>query len=132
MAMTQGSGTHPSPALSHLRWPRRHPADSPDQMAEWQRAAGLDLAQRKTGVQILDVGQVDQHVACELAEAVEVAADHLELEGAGAADVVAADDFGDFPDGLFQGRQHVARVLRSIKPYKGQHAQTDLVAVDLG
>lgn len=43
-------------------------------MPQRQRAAGLDLSQRETGVQVLDVGQVDEDLARELAEAVEVAA----------------------------------------------------------
>ncbi len=102
------------------------------QMAQRQRAASLHLAQREAGVHILHIGQVDQHLARELAEGVEVAAHHLQLKGACAADVVAADDFGNLADRLFQRMQHVAAVAVGVQPHKGQHAQAHFLAVDLG
>ena len=56
------------------------------QMPQWQGAAGLDLAERKTGVQVFHVGQVDQVLQGKLAEGFEVLRHHLQLKGAGAAD----------------------------------------------
>ncbi len=102
------------------------------QMAQRQGTAGLHLAQREAGVQVFHIRQVDQHLARELAEGVEVAAHHLQLKGAGAADVVAADDLGNLADRLFQRVQHVAAVAVGVEPHKGQHAQAHLLAVDLG
>jgi hypothetical protein len=62
-----------------------------EQMRERQSARGLHFAERKAGVQVFHVGQVDQHFARETAEFAQVGADDLQLEGAGAADVEARD-----------------------------------------
>ena len=101
-------------------------------MPQRQRGAGFHFAERKTGVQVFHIRQIDQHVARELAEAVQVAADDLQFKRAGAADVVAADDFGNLADGVFERLQYVSAVARRVQAHEGQHAQADLVAVDLG
>jgi secreted PhoX family phosphatase len=114
------------------------PAEVPESLAGkrglrrgW-RPARLHLAQRKAGVDVFHVRQVDQHLARELREAVQVARDHLQLEGAGAADVVAGHDLRDLADRLLHLARALAGVAVGVQPHEGQHAQADLVAVDLG
>lgn len=101
-------------------------------MLQRQRAAGLDLTERKAGVQILDVGQVDQDRAGKLGEGIEIPRNHLQFEGARPADVVARHHLRNFADRFFQLARHVAGVAVGVQPHKGQHAQANLVAVDLG
>src|SRR5213595_2566391 len=95
-------------------------------------AARLDLPQREAGVKVFHVRQVDQHLARQLREAVEVLAHHLELERARAADVVARDDLGDLADRLLHLTRALAGIAIGIEPHEREHAQADPVAVDLG
>jgi hypothetical protein len=83
-------------------------------------------------VEVFHVGQVDQHLACELGKAVQVLRHHLQLEGAGAADVVAGDDLRDLADRVLHLARAFAGVAVGVQPHEGQHAHADLVAVDLG
>jgi len=99
-------------------------------MAQWQNAVGLDLAQRKTGMDVFHVGQIHEAAQREARKTVQVARYYLQLESAGAADVVAGDHLRQFADGLFQQPGSVSGIALGVKPDKSQHAQPDFVAVD--
>ena len=101
-------------------------------MCQRQRGAGLHLAQAEAGVQVLHVRQLEQHVHGQPREGVEVGGHHLQLEGAGAADVVAGHHLGAGADGVFQRARAFAVVALGVQAHEGQHAQADLAAVDLG
>ncbi len=101
-------------------------------MAQRQRRAGLDLAEREAGVQVLHVGQAEQRLHRPAGIGVEVGDEHLQLEGAGAADVVAGDDLRQAADGVLQHARGVGVVALGVHAHEGQNAQADLAAVDLG
>jgi hypothetical protein len=102
------------------------------QVAQRQRRAGLHLAQREAGVDVLHVGQLEQRVHGPAAVGVQVGGQHLQLEGAGAADVVAGHHLGQRADGVFQRPGGVGVVALGVHPHEGQRTQADLAAVDLG
>ena len=83
-------------------------------------------------MQVLHVGQVDQALQGKARKTVQVLRHHLQLKGAGTADVVAGDDLGQFFDGIFQHAGRVAGVAFGIQPNEGQHAQADFLAVKFG
>ena len=97
-----------------------------------QRPCCLYLAQRKAGVQVFHIGQVQQYIARKLRESVQITCHHLQLEGAGAADVVAGNHFGDFLDGFFHGAGHAASVAVGVQAHKGEHAQANFAPVEFG
>jgi len=70
-------------------------------MTQRQSAAGLDLAQRKAGVNVFHIGQVHEFFQGKLAEGFQVLGYDLQLKGTGAADVVAGHDLGHLFDGFF-------------------------------
>jgi len=99
-------------------------------MAQWQNAVGLDLAQRKTGMDVFHVGQIHEAAQREARKTVQVARHYLQLESAGAADVVAGDHLRQFADGLFQQPCFVCGIALGVESDKSQHAEPDFVAVD--
>ena len=102
------------------------------QMAQGQGPCGLDLAQRKTGLKIFHIGQIDEALQGKARKAVQVFGHHLQFERAIATDVVTGNDLGQAGDGGFELARGIARVALGIDPHKCQHPQADFPAVQLG
>ncbi|MNT49945.1 hypothetical protein D3C72_1868300 [compost metagenome] len=65
-------------------------------------------------------------------KALQVTRHHLQLEGAGAADVVAGHHLGHLADRVFELARGFVGDALGVHAHEGEHAQPDLVAVDLG
>jgi hypothetical protein len=81
-------------------------------------------------VDVLHVRQIGQHLARELREAVQVARDHLQFEGPGAADVVAGDDFRNLADRLLHLARALSGVAVGVETDEREHAESELVPID--
>jgi hypothetical protein len=78
------------------------------------------------------LGSLNSTSSAKARKRVEICCHHLQLEGAGAADVVAGHDLGQGADGFFQRTRALAVVALGIQPHEGEHAQADAAPVDLG
>ena len=61
-------------------------------MPQWYTVGYGDLAQRKAGVNVFDMRQIQQYFTCQAGKGFEVGGHHLQLKRSGAADVVARHD----------------------------------------
>ena len=102
------------------------------QVTQGQGPCSLDLTQRKTGLKIFHVGQIDETLQGKTRKTVQVFGHHLQLERAIAADVVTRNDLRQAGDGGFELTGGIARIAFGIDPHERQHPQADFPTVQFG